>query len=359
MNKTATVHQLAELISGEVIGDGDRPIDGVASPQNATPTDIIFIEQPKFIESLATTQAGAAIVPDGVDVPERMSGICFPHPALGFARVLDHLYPRQRNFTAVSPQAHIDEGAEIAPGVGVGPGAYIGRNVKIGAGSEIFPNSTVGDNTKIGEHCVLYSGVHVYHDCVLGNRVTLHSGVVIGSDGYGYVQEPMPQTPDEPLRHHKVAQIGRVVVEDDVEVGANTTIDRAAIDETRIGRGTKVDNLVMLAHNTRVGRHCLVVSQVGVSGSCDIGDFVTIAGQAGLTGHLKIGARAVIGAQAGITKDVKSGAVVFGSPAMDARKARMAFGLISSLPKFKNMLLEHSRRLAKLEKPDGQTADGS
>ena len=200
MNKQATVQQLADIVSGDVIGDGERLVEGVASPHNATATDIIFIENPKFFDSLATTAAGAAIVPDGIELPAGMSGIRFPHPALGMARILDFLHPRERRFTEVSPQAYVSQGVEIASAVGIGPGAYIGNNVKIGSGTEIFPNTTIGDNVTIGENCLLYSGVHVYHDCVLGDRVALHSGVVIGSDGQ-VTNQPTVASLDNPSSH--------------------------------------------------------------------------------------------------------------------------------------------------------------
>jgi UDP-3-O-[3-hydroxymyristoyl] glucosamine N-acyltransferase len=182
--------------------------------------------------------------------------------------------------------------------------------------------------------------------------VILHSGAVIGADGFGFVQEKLAgeaARPEEPLRHRKILQIGRVVIEDDVEIGANTTIDRAALDVTLVGRGTKIDDQVMVGHNCRVGRHSLLISQVGISGSTEIGDYVTIAGQAGLAGHIKVGPRAIIGAQAGVTKDVAPGHVVLGAPAIDARQARKAYSLIETLPDFKRALADHEKRLASLE----------
>ena len=173
---------------------------------------------------------------------------------------------------------------------------------------------------------------------------------MIGADGYGFVQEPTPATaPAEPLRHTKVPQVGIVVLEDDVEVGANSTVDRAALDETRIGRGTKVDNLVQIGHNCQIGKHCLVVALAGISGSTVIGDYVTIAGQAGVAGHVEIGPRAIVGAQAGVTKDVPAGKIVLGAPAIDAREARKAYSLIPSLPEFKRKLADQARRLEVLE----------
>ena len=353
MSKKSTVRELAAVIGGEIIGDEDRTIDGVNTLAAAGSGDLVYVDGDKFIQALGSCRAGAAIVPDGVTPPESMSGIVFPHPALGMVKAIEFLKPRERRITEVSPQAFLSEGVSLGDGVGVGPGAYLGRNVRVGANTEIHPGATLGDGTTVGEDCVIYSGVHIYHECVIGNRVILHSGVVIGGDGYGFVQEPTPDSaPEEPLRHRKVPQVGRAVIEDDVEIGANSTVDRGALGDTRIGRGTKVDNLVMVAHNVVVGRHCLLIAQCGTSGSSELGDYVTVAGQAGLTGHLKIGSRAIIGAQAGVTKDVDTGAIVLGAPAFDAREARRAYALIERLPQIKKQLSDHGKRLEKLEAND-------
>jgi UDP-3-O-[3-hydroxymyristoyl] glucosamine N-acyltransferase len=187
--------------------------------------------------------------------------------------------------------------------------------------------------------------------------VIIHSGAVIGADGFGFVQEKLPperQSAAEPVYHRKVLQIGRVVIEDDVEIGANTTIDRAALETTRVSSGTKIDNLVMIGHNCRLGRHCVIVAQAGVSGSTELGDYVTIAGQAGLAGHIQVGARAIVGAQAGVTKSIPPGQVVLGSPALEIHKARRALALIESLPEFKKELSELRKRLEELESKLGQ-----
>ena len=355
MNKRSTVKELAGVIGGEVIGDGDRAIDGASTLALAGPGDLVYVDGEKFILALESSRAGAAIVPDGVTPPGNMSGIRFPHPALGMAKAVEVLKPTERRFTEISPQAYLSEGVQLGDGVGVGPGAYLGKNVRVGANTEIYPGVTIGDGTTVGEDCVVHSGVHVYHECVIGDRVIVHGGVVIGSDGYGFLQEPTPDSaPQEPLRHRKVPQIGRVVIEDDVEIGANSAIDRAALGETRIGKGTKIDNLVHVAHNVIVGRHCLLVGQSGTSGSTELGDYVTVAGQAGLAGHIKIGSRAIIGGQAGVTKDVKSGNMVVGSPAFDARMALRAYALLEHLPQFKKQLADHARRIERMEGGDGE-----
>jgi UDP-3-O-[3-hydroxymyristoyl] glucosamine N-acyltransferase len=189
--------------------------------------------------------------------------------------------------------------------------------------------------------------VHIYHNVTIGNRVIIHSGAVIGADGFGYVRQVEDRRPGEV--HRKIPQVGRVVIEDDVEIGANSTIDRATLASTRIGRGTKIDNLVTVGHNSVVGQDCIIIGQAGLSGSTVLCDGVTIAGQAGLAGHLRVGAGAIVGAQAGVTKDVPPGATVLGSPAEDVRQARRALPLIVRLPEMRKTLLAHDRRLAKLE----------
>ena len=349
MNNEVTVQELAETISGELIGDGDRSISGAASLETAGPGDLVFVESTKYLDQLQNCRGAAAIVPDGITPPGHMSGIKFPHPALGMACALEVLSPRKRRFTTVSEGAFVHDEATVAEGAGVAPGVYIGAGVSIGPNTEIYPGCTILDGTTVGADSVLYSGVHVYHDCEIGDRVILHSGVVIGADGYGFVQEPVQDNPAEPLRHHKVPQIGKVVIEDDVEIGANTTVDRAALHETRIQRGTKVDNLVMVGHNCSIGKHSLLVGQVGISGSTAVGDYVTLAGQAGIAGHLRIGSRVIVGAQAGVTKSLSDGKIVLGSPAIDIQQARKAYALVGSLPRFKKKLADLARRVSELE----------
>ena len=358
--KSITVRELAQHLNGEVLGDPDRMISGVGSLASAGPGDLVFVDQPRYFEELRTSKASAAIVPEGVEPPPGMSGIRVGHPQLAMARALDILRPQERAFVGISPMAWLGKGVEIAEGVGIGPHVHVGDGVRIGKGTEIYPGTTIGRGSVVGEDCLLYSGVHIYHDTAIGNRVIIHSGAIIGADGFGFVQEKNSgpnASPFEPLRHKKIRQVGRVVIEDDVEIGANTTIDRAALDVTRIGRGTKIDNLVMIGHNVRVGLHCIIVGQAGISGSTVLGEYVTVAGQAGLTGHLKVGSRAVIGAQAGVTKDIADGQIVLGSPAIDARQARKSLALIDSLPEFKKSIASHEKRLQKLEGSESSTAE--
>jgi len=352
MSRTITVRELASRVGGEVIGKADLTVSGVASLGSAGPGDLVYVDSPKYADALSSTKADAAILPGGVEPPPGMTAIRVRHPALAMAQALEILCPFERAFDGISPQAAIGRNAAVADGVSIGPHAYVGDNVRIGRGTEIHPNATIGRGSVIGEDCVIHAGVHVYDGVTVGNRVIIHAGAVIGADGFGYIQEDVSAVgaPDEPIRHRKVRQIGRVVIEDDVEIGANATIDRAALDVTRIGRGSKIDNLVQIGHNCLLGRHCIIVGQAGLSGSCVLGDYVTIAGQAGLAGHLTVGARAVVGAQAGVTKDIPDGQYVLGSPAIeDFRRAKRALSLIESLPEFRKAIASHEERLTTLE----------
>jgi UDP-3-O-[3-hydroxymyristoyl] glucosamine N-acyltransferase len=352
MSRTITVRELASRVAGEALGDANVVVSGAASLESAVPGDLVYVDGAKYAAGLLSTKASAAILPVGVEPPPGMAAIRVRQPALAMAQALDMLFPFERTFDGVSPQAAIGKNVVMAEGVAVGPLAYIGDDVRIGRGTEIHPGATVGRGSVVGEDCVLYSGVHIYDGVTIGSRVIIHAGAVIGADGFGYIQENVsaPGAPsDEPVRHRKVRQIGRVVIEDDVEIGANAAIDRAALDVTRIGRGSKIDNLVQVAHNCLIGRHCVIVGQAGLSGSCVLGDYVTIAGQAGLAGHLTLGARSVVGAQAGVTKDVPEGKYVLGSPAIDFRQAKKALSLIESLPEFKKTIASHEQRLARLE----------
>jgi len=352
-----SVRAIAETIGGSVIGEGDRIITGCRSVSQAGPHDIVYVDGEKYLKDLQASKAGAVILPQSLDPPPGMSGIRVAQPALGMMRALEILHPRKRAFTEVSPQAFLGKKVEIGEGVGVGPGAYIGDRVRIGRGTEIHPGATIGRDTTIGEDCIIHSGVHIYHEITIGSRVVLHSGAVIGADGFGFIQERVTgpgASPEEPVRHKKMPQIGRVIIEDDVEIGANTAIDRAALDVTFIGRGSKIDDLVMIGHNCRVGRHVILVGQAGISGSVTLGDYVTVAGQAGLAGHIRIGSRVIVGAQAGVTKDVPDGQIILGAPAIDARRARKAYSLIESLPEFKKEIADHSKRIGAIEEKLGE-----
>jgi UDP-3-O-[3-hydroxymyristoyl] glucosamine N-acyltransferase len=353
MSRTITVRELASLVTGDVVGNPELVVMRVASLESAGPGDLVYVDSPRYSGALLRTKASAAILPEGIEPPSGMSAIRVRQPALAMAQALEILHPFERTMVGISSHAAIGDDVELGEGVAIGSHASVGDRVRIGRGTEIHPNATVGRGSIIGDDCVIHAGVHIYHGVTIGNRVIIHAGAVIGADGFGYIQESVSASgapADEPIRHRKVRQIGAVVIEDDVEIGANTTIDRAALDVTRIGCGSKIDNLVQIGHNCLIGRHCIIVGQAGLSGSCVLGDYATLAGQAGLAGHLTVGARAVVGAQAGVTKDVPDGKFVLGSPAIeDFRSAKRALSLIESLPEFKKAIASHEQRLTRLE----------
>jgi UDP-3-O-[3-hydroxymyristoyl] glucosamine N-acyltransferase len=344
-----TLREIAEHVGGSVVGEPQVAITGVSPPDRAGPGDLIFVDGEKHLESLGASRAAAAIVAEGVDLPPGMSGIRVRQPALAMARALQILFPRERAFREVSPQAFLGRAVVLGEEVGIGPGAYVGDGVRVGRGTEIHPGATVGRGAVIGEDCILHSGAHVYHGVSIGNRVVIHSGAVIGADGFGFVQEKVEGSVDEPVRHRKMEQVGTVLIEDDVEIGANATIDRAALEATVIARGTKVDNLVMIAHNCRIGRHVILVAQSGIAGSSVLEDYVTIGGQSGVAGHVHLGRGVMVGAKSGVTKDVPAGATLLGSPAFDIRHARRALALVPNLPEYRRALIEVQKRVDRLE----------
>jgi UDP-3-O-[3-hydroxymyristoyl] glucosamine N-acyltransferase len=346
-----SIAAIAAFLDAPFTGQADRLIFGVSTPESADANDLVFVSSPKHAACAAA--AGAVLARPDFDLAQDATIIRVHDPAAAMAQVVEWLFPTTRTFSGVSPAAVVEPSARLGHDVGIGPLAYVGVDVGIGDRTEIHPTATIGRNARVGNDCIIHAGVHIYPGAIVGDRVVLHAGVVLGADGFGYVRERMPQgaaTPEEPVRLRKVPQIGGIVIEDDVEIGANSTVDRASLAETRIGRGTKIDNLVTIGHNSRIGRHCILIGQAGVSGSTVLDDYVTVAGQAGLAGHIRLGAGAVVGAQAGVTKDVPAGQRVLGSPAVDARRARKALALIDSLPDFKRRLADHERRLRDLER---------
>lgn len=348
MERNRTLAQIAAHIEGQLEGDGQRVVSGVASLKNAGKEDVSFLENDRYRGDLEQTAAAAVVVGLKSSVPEGLNVIRVAQPAVAWGRVVEWIRPYARCFTEVSVGAYVEDSCELAEGVGIGPGCYLGKNVRIGRGTEIYPSVTIGQGTVIGEDCRIYPGVHIYHSTVIGNRVVLHSGAVIGADGYGFAQEKRDD-PREPVRHRKIPQVGTVIIEDDVEIGANSTVDRAALDATVIGQGTKIDNLVMVAHNCLIGPHSLLVAQVGLSGSVSLGPYVTVAGQAGVAGHVKVGPRAVLGAKAGVMKDVKEGEILIGSPALPAGLARRAYAQIENLPEFRKSIAQLQKQCEELQ----------
>lgn len=324
-----TLSELARWIDGDIVRGGlDLSLTGMASLSEASPGDVSFLGNEKYHGQFLETKASAVIVGRGVtDGPESAALIAVDNPTLAFSVVVRHFAQAAAAFTpGVHPSAFVDPAADLDPEtVRVHPGAVVMAGAKVGAGSEIGPNAVIGESAVVGRDCRVMANATLRERCVLGDRVILQPGCVIGSDGYGY------EFSDG--RHVKIDQVGIVEIGDDVEIGANTTIDRARFGKTVIGEGSKVDNLVQIAHNVVVGKHCLIVSQVGISGSTKIGNYVTIAGQVGIVGHVEIGDKVTLTARTGVSSSVLEPGVYSGRPAKPFKEDMKLLAQIHRLPK--------------------------
>lgn len=339
-----TLKAVCELIGAECPPDaGDIVTGGVASLEEAGPADISFLSNPKYEKHLAGTGARAVIVTPDTPVPGAIIPLRVGDPYFAFLLLLNLFNNRTKDDVAqgmdaravIHPSAVIGKNVSIAPCAVIGRGVTIGDNTVIGAGSVMLPGSAAG------EECIIYPKVTIMDGCTVGNRVILHSGVVIGADGFGFAPHKG--------RYHKIPQIGTVRIGDDVEIGANSCVDRAAFGVTVVGNGTKIDNLVQVAHNVKIGAHTVIASQTGISGSTGIGDWVRLGGQAGLAGHITVGNGAMVGAQAGVTKDVPAGETVSGYPAKNHMQAMRLEAALRHLPDLLKKMKEQEKRIAELE----------
>ncbi len=342
-----TARIVADFTKGELIGNPDVIISDVSKIEEGKKGTLAFLANPKYEKYLYTTEASVVLINkefhiDGTPAPTL---IRVDNAYDAFTSLLE-LYAKmaverkgieQPSF--IDPTARIGENVYIGAFTYIGPGAVIGNNVKL------YPQTYVGDNTEIKENTILYPGVKVYHDCSIGRDCTFHSGVVIGGDGFGFVQQPDQQ-------YRKIPQVGNVIIEDNVEIGANTTVDRATMGSTIIRKGAKLDNLIQIGHNVEIGENTVVVSQAGIAGSTKVGKNCQIGGQVGLAGHLKIGDNVKIGAQSGVSNNLKEGETVLGSPALDVSRQIKAMIVYKSLP-------EMSRRIAELEKEIKRLNEGN
>ncbi len=328
------VREIAAIIDGEVLGDENLEIKGVSGLKTAKEGDISFLADPKFIDLAKMSKASCVITRKPLSLTGK-SVILSTNPALSFIKVIKSFHPHEVLKPGISELAIIGERSSIGDGSFVAPYVIIGSNVTIGRNAKIQPLTYIGYGSKIGNDVEIDNSVTILEKTIIGNRVIIHPGTVIGSDGFGYVTEKK--------RHCKIPQIGRVVIEDDCEIGANVAIDRASFGETRIKRGTKIDNLVQIGHNVTVGENSLLVAQVGIAGSCKIGKNVTLAGQVGVADHLEIGDGAVVAAQGGVTKNIPPNALFSGYPARDHNLARRIYAASVKLP-------DILKRIRKIEK---------
>ncbi len=335
-----SLKELAESLGGTVIGNENLTIRGIASLDDAKEDQITFLANPKYAAKVATTRAAAVILPPGADNHGR-NAIEVANPYLAFAKLLTLFTSRPREVKGVMDGAFVSETAVIGAGATVYPGVFVADGVRIGDRVTLYPGVTVYAGAVLGDDVTLHSGVSVREGCRIGSRVTIHNGSVIGCDGFGYA-------PDG-AGWYKIPQIGIVVIEDDVEIGAHTVIDRAALEATVIRRGTKIDNLVQVAHNCVIGENCMIVSQVGISGSTKLGNHVTVGGQVGIVGHLTIGDNVMIGAQSGVSGNVPAGQVLSGSPAIPHREWLKASTIFGRLPEMRRTIADLEKRLAELE----------
>jgi UDP-3-O-[3-hydroxymyristoyl] glucosamine N-acyltransferase len=343
------LEELAEIVGGEIEGNADVEISGVAGIREAKAGDITFVANPKYEAFLGSTLASAVIGSPALECHKPL--IRIDNPYLAYLKVLNLFaeelaphYPR-----GVHESAVVDATAKVGENVSIGPFCQVCADAALGENTTVMAGGYVGKNVSIGRDCLIYPNVTIREGCRIGDRVILQPGAVIGSDGFGFAKEG--QT------HHKVPQIGRVIIEDDVEIGANSTIDRATTGDTIVKRGSKVDNLVQIAHNVVIGEDSILAAQAGIAGSTELGKNVVLGGQAGLVGHITIGDGAMVGAQGGVTKSVPPNTAVSGYPAREHKKARRLWAFTNRLPDLFERVKELERKLGKLE--EGESIDSS
>ncbi|HEX5218305.1 MAG TPA: UDP-3-O-(3-hydroxymyristoyl)glucosamine N-acyltransferase [Verrucomicrobiae bacterium] len=333
-----TAAEIAKHLEGEVLGDGQTQLKAFAPVDRAKAGELTFAENDEFFAKAEQGEASAIIV-SGINASSNGKVLIrVKNARVAFARALTLFFPEPCLPAGIHSSATIAASANVHKSVYVGPNCVIGDRVRIGAGVVLHGGVVVGDDCEIGDGTVLFPNVTLYARSQLGQRVRIHAGTIVGSDGFGYVLDGGV--------HRKIPQVGNVIIGDDVEIGANATIDRGALGPTVIGKGTKIDNLVQIAHNVQIGEHCIVISQAGVAGSTQLGNYVILAGQAGIAGHLKLGNKVTVGAQAGVMTDIPDGQMWLGSPAQPDKQTKRQMIAVQHLP-------ELLRRVTKVEKKLG------
>ncbi len=344
------LREIARLLGGDVIGIDDVIISNVRPIEEASEGDITFIASKKYLAQLQTTKATAILAPPQT-VASGKNMLIVADPYVAFGKLLALFYPLEHGISGVSPDAYIEDGAIVSPDATVFAGAFISRGAKIEKGVVLYPGVYIGRDVSIGENSILYANVSVYYSCIIGKRVILHSGVVIGSDGFGFAAPGLSNT--------KIPQVGFVQIDDDVEIGANTTIDRATMTRTWIQRNVKIDNLVQIAHNVVVGENSVITSQVGISGSTKLGKSVIVGGQTGMAGWLKIGDNVTIAARSGLHRDIESNQTVGGIPPLPYKQWLKLEALKLKLPEMKKTIDELVKKVESLqEKVNKSSSEG-
>jgi UDP-3-O-[3-hydroxymyristoyl] glucosamine N-acyltransferase len=331
---TFSASQIALLINGKIEGDANTSVISFGKIEEARKGELAFLANPKYEEYLYTTQASVIIINEALELKQPINAtlIRVPDAYTAFATLLaTYQQMMQQQMNGIQQPVYIAKTASHGNNIFIGAFAYLGENVKLGDNTKIFPQVFLGDNVRIGNNTVIHAGVKIYRDCIIGNNVTIHAGTVIGSDGFGFA-------PQADGSFKKVPQIGNVLIEDNVEIGANTTIDRATIGSTIIRAGAKLDNLIQVAHNVEVGNNSVIAAQSGISGSTKLGKTVMVGGQVGIVGHLQIGDGAKINAQSGVTKSIAPGKAVTGSPAYDYTAALRSQAISRKLPELEEKI---------------------
>jgi UDP-3-O-[3-hydroxymyristoyl] glucosamine N-acyltransferase len=335
-----TAAQIGLQLEGEVIGDGSVVISGMAPADKARAGELTFAENAKYFAAAEASQAAAILISEPFVSTNKVL-IRVPNARIALARALQIFFPPEQHPSGVHASATVSASAQIDPTAHIGPDCRVGARVKIGARSVLMGGNDLQADCRLGTDVCLFPNVVLYRSTELGNRVIIHAGTVVGSDGFGYVLDG--------ARHRKIQQLGNVVVRDDVEIGANAAIDRATFGSTVIGEGTKIDNLVHIAHNVVLGKHCMIMGQVGFAGSTNIGDYTVIASQSGIADHLRIGNQVVIGAKSGVMRDLPDGSRVLGIPALPDRQAKRQIIASQQLPDLIKRLRELESQIAELK----------
>lgn len=340
----AKLKDIAKFINGELTGDGEILVSGVNGINEAQEGDLAFILHSKARELIATTAASCVVVPKDLKISSDKPLIKVDNPSTAFSRIIELMFPgRIPHPKGIHPTAVISKKASLAKGVSLGPYVVIEDGASIDENTAVYPFCYVGKNTKIGKNCIFYPNVTIREEVSIGNRVIIHSGTVVGSDGFGYDVQPNGT-------HVKIPQLGIVVIEDDVELGACVTVDRARFNKTVIGHGSKIDNMVQIAHNVILGPNCVIAAQSGISGSSVLGRNVILGGQVGVSDHVKIGDFVIAGAKTGIHKSYPTNTTLFGYPSKPVDKAREQIACVGLLPKLFKRVKALEKKIGKQEK---------